>query len=382
MLTTTLFNRRRGDGLLLITVISFVFTTAFDVPINHPRAASLQRNLRVSTSTALACQLLGMNCATPTDFTFSLQGFCKRGGETDIHADGWGLAFYQDNGLRQFHDVEPAATSPMAKFLSEHPVRTLNMMGHIRYATVGQVDLSNVHPFCREMWGIQWCFCHNGEVPMFKDHPSHRLTTLGPSNSPCREESYYHPVGTTDSEATFCAILNALRVRFQKLPSLPVLYDALHELCHEIVGYDPKGTILNFLMSCGPHTLWVYSWPGSRPGSSVWNGLHYTLREYPFSKCHLCDADVSVDFSVVTSPGDCVSVIATKPLTEDEEWIEISRGELVLFDQGKPNTSVKELFQVELCGHGLQSTVLPRPVLEEDMKIYNLLPHQFMAEAI
>jgi hypothetical protein len=66
------------------------------------------------TSTSLGCQLFGMNCNTPTDFAFSLKGFCKRGGDTDIHSDGWGVAFYEKHGIRQFHDVEAAASSPMA----------------------------------------------------------------------------------------------------------------------------------------------------------------------------------------------------------------------------------------------------------------------------
>jgi len=39
------------------------------------------------------CQLLGMNCNTPTDVTFSFSGFAQRGGVTDHHADGWGIAF-------------------------------------------------------------------------------------------------------------------------------------------------------------------------------------------------------------------------------------------------------------------------------------------------
>jgi predicted glutamine amidotransferase len=322
-----------------------------------------------------------MNCAKPTDFTFSFQGFCKRGGETDIHKDGWGLAFYQDEGLQQFHGTEAASSSPLADYLGKNPIRTLNMMGHIRYATVGKVDLANAHPFSREMWGIQWCFCHNGEVPMFTENPTKRLKVLEPSDSPCKEEAYYHPIGTTDSEATFCAILNALDVRFQTLPSLPVLYEALQELCEEIVAYDREATIFNFLISCGPHTLWAYSWPGSRPGSKVWNGLYYAVREYPFSEfVQLCDVDYSVNFRKLTEKDDCVSVIATKPLTKDEEWKELSRGQLILFDQGKP-MSITELFQVELLGHGLHSTVLEPSNLLADMKSYNLQPTQFVGEA-
>jgi len=254
-------------------------------------------------------------------------------------------------------------------------------MSHIRFATVGEVNLSNVHPFRREMWGIDFCFEHNGEVPLFDHNPNHLLTSLledGAGEPLC----YYNPVGTTDSEATFCAILNALRQKFDKLPSLPVLYDALQKLCKEIVDTDRDGTILNFMLTCGPHTLWTYSWPGSRPGSKVWNGLYYTTREYPFHKCHLCDLDYTVDFSTCTSKEDCVSVIATAPLTDDEEWTELERGELVLFDKGRPHKSVVDLFRVDIDGHGLSSNVMEKNELEEDMKIFNIDPSTFQGSCI
>lgn len=104
------------------------------------------------TSTLL-CQLLGMNCAVESEFALTWPEFCERGGATDIHADGWGLAYYAGNnsqGLRQFHDVEAAATSPLAQFLGCQSIRTRNLLAHIRYATLGPVDLVNVHPFARE----------------------------------------------------------------------------------------------------------------------------------------------------------------------------------------------------------------------------------------
>ena len=336
----------------------------------------------IGTSTSLPCQLLGMNCATPTDFTFSLKGFCKRGGETDVHSDGWGVAFYEGKGIRQFHDSSPACSSPMANFLGNNPIRTYNMMSHLRYATVGEVELSNVHPFCREMWGINFAFAMNGDIPLFKRDPHAKLESLNNENTSCKDQKYYHPVGSTDSEAAFCAILNALRVQFQKLPSLPVLKSALQKLCDEIISEDPEGTIMNFLLTCGPDTLWVYSWPGRRPGSEVWNGLHYLVRKPPFTTAKLVDCDYAVDFSNTNGQDDCVSVIATKPLTENEEWVEIQKGELIVFDQGKPNMTPKSLFEVELLGHGLQSSVFERPVLENDMKEFDLDPESFIGSYI
>jgi len=165
-----------------------------------------------TSSTVLGCQLLGMNCATPTDFTPSFKAFCERGGKTDIHSDGWGVAFYEEKGMRQFHDSSPASYSPMASFLSSSgPVRTMNMMSHLRYATVGEVGLSNVHPFVREMWGINFSFAMNGDVPLFKKTPDAELESLqeekiDDSHSPRgknKDERYYHPVGDTDSRPPF-----------------------------------------------------------------------------------------------------------------------------------------------------------------------------------
>ena len=104
----------------------------------------------------------------------------------------------------------------------------------------------------------------------------------------------YNPIGATDSEAMFCAILNELRVRFDTLPTLPVLHAAVQSLCNEIVALDDErdGTaILNFLLGCGFHVQLAYSWPGAREGSSGWNGLHYLVREPPFVSAHLSDCD-------------------------------------------------------------------------------------------
>jgi len=93
-----------------------------------------------------------MNAALPTSFSFSFTGFAKRGGCSDKHCDGWGIAFYEGRGLRTFLDPGPAAQSPIATLVAGYPVKTHNMMAHIRYATIGNGGaLENVHPFTREL---------------------------------------------------------------------------------------------------------------------------------------------------------------------------------------------------------------------------------------
>jgi len=321
------------------------------------------------------CQILGMNCAEKTDFSFSFKGFRLRGGLTGKHEDGFGIAFYEGRGLRSFVDTLPAATSPLAEMISEYPIKTLTMVSHIRYATQGKAgSLANVHPFSREIWGMHFIFVHNGDVPKFSakpqnnmnenedglhlhqhqnlHHQMHQFPLLGKTTV---EDIIYTPVGDTDSEAVFCAILNALKAEFKSPPPLSTFYQTLRELCNEIVSGEEDKSILNFLMGCGQYTLFAFSWPGSRPGSTVWNGLHYTVRQPPFTSAELVDMDCKVDFSTVTTERDRVAVIATAPLTKNETWIEFEKGELLMFDKGQPYSSAdtRHCETIEKEGRGL-----------------------------
>jgi len=288
--------------------------------------------------TELECQLLGMNCRNPTDFSFSFKGFSLRGGDTDIHCHGWGVAIYEGRGLRVFHDPEPCASSPIAKLVTNLNIKTHNTIAHIRYATQGEVCLANVHPFQRELYGIQWTFAHNGDVPLFKSDAGAKLPWIGKEVG----DRAYNPVGDTDSEKIFCSILNSLKAKYETLPEMTILYQYLEELLEEIVDHDPEGSILNFILGCGSQYQFAYSWPGKRPGSNVWNGLYYVVREPPFKRTALIDCDYEVDFAQLAGEDDRISVVATKPLTHNEEWIEFERGQLILFDSGTPKLASHE----------------------------------------
>jgi glutamine amidotransferase len=220
------------------------------------------------------------------------------------------------------------------------------------------------------MWGIQWTFCHNGDVPLFKGVRSEKLPWLGVDGEEVQEERIYNPVGDTDSERMFCSILNALKAKFHTLPSLPVLHEYLRQLLQQIVDYDPDRTILNCLLGCGQYVQFAYSWPGKRPGSNVWNGLHYVVREPPFKRATLCDCDYEVDFSQLADNDSRVAVITTKPLTINEEWVEFEKGQLILFDAGLPHLLPEDSLDSELSGHGLCSDCHPShpKTLEEDLR--------------
>ena len=155
-----------------------------------------------------------MNCNTPTDVTFSFSGFAQRGGRTDHHADGWGIAFFEGTGVRHFVDHQPASESPVAELIRRYPIQSRNVIAHIRKATVGEVALENCHPFVRELWGRYWVFAHNGTLPDFE--PS--------------LHGSFRPVGQTDSERAFCWLMQELAKSHASVPSVEELTLTLREL--------------------------------------------------------------------------------------------------------------------------------------------------------
>lgn len=249
------------------------------------------------------CQLLGMNCNVPTDICFSFEGFARRGGETGEHRDGWGIAFFEGKGCRTFMDVQPSADSVVSDLVKQYPIRSMNVIAHIRKASIGPVQLENTHPFSRELWGEYWVFAHNGDLPDY-----------APELNGC-----FQPVGTTDSERAFCAILQRLRQRYAQRPALKELCNTIREQARQIARFG----IFNFLLSNGEVMIVHCS-----------TDLHYLIRQHPFDKARLKDLDVTVDFQQVTTPRDRVAVIATEPLTANEAWTRIAPGECMVFRDG------------------------------------------------
>lgn len=249
------------------------------------------------------CQLLGMNCNTPTDVMFSFAGFAQRGGRTDQHGDGWGIAFFEGRGLRHFVEPQAACDSPLARLIRDYPIRSDNVIAHIRKATQGAVQLANCHPFVRELWGRYWVFAHNGDLKGFAP----------------RLHGAFRPVGDTDSERAFCWLLQELAKSHAGVPSVAELTLTLRELLPPLAAH---GTC-NVLLSNG-QALWAHA------STDLWS----LERRHPFTTARLVDEDLSVDFAQHTTPGDRVALVVTQPLTAGEDWRRFSAGELRVFEGG------------------------------------------------
>lgn len=253
------------------------------------------------------CQLMGMSCNNRAATTFSFTGFSARGGLTSDHVDGWGIAFYDGKGCRVFQDDQPASASPLAEYVRQHPIKSKLVVAHVRKATQGDVQAANCHPFQREWLGRTWVFAHNGDLRHFQAPPG------------CQDM----PVGTTDSERAFCALMSRLRSHFadrQKPPEWPELAPVLAATSAELAQHGN----FNMLLSDG-HALYVHC--STR--------LHQLTRRHPFPHARLVDRDMSLDLGPLNAPGDVMSLLATEPLTHDEPWQALCTGEFRVLVDGQ-----------------------------------------------
>ena len=247
------------------------------------------------------CQLLGMNANTPTDVMFSFAGLAHRAHE---HKDGFGIGFFEGCGLRHFIDHHGARSSPVAELVKRYPIKSQNVIAHIRKATQGRVALENTHPFVRELWGRYWMLAHNGDLKGFAP----------------RLHGAFRPVGDTDSERAFYWLMQELAKAHAGVPTLPELGRTLRELLPQLAAHGS----FNMLLSNG-QALWAHAS----------TQLHWLVRQHPFGAARLADEDLSVDFGAHTAPTDRVAVVATQPITAGEDWQAMAPGELRVFVDGQ-----------------------------------------------
>ena len=142
------------------------------------------------------CELFALSASAPVDIKLSFAELARHGGETNIHADGWGVAFLEGKDARVIREPVAAASSPWVQCLQTHPVRSDTVVAHIRHATQGRISLANTQPFVRELAGCAHVFAHNGN--------------LGADDADTQRGKRYRPIGETDSEAAFCDLMDRL----------------------------------------------------------------------------------------------------------------------------------------------------------------------------
>lgn len=252
------------------------------------------------------CELLGMSFNHPVNMNVSFRGMIKRG---DKNPDGWGLAFYPEDSKASQIIKEPvrAGRSPVTNFLVNYQgILSSLYISHVRWAT-SEVNYANTHPFVRELRGRDYVFAHNGTLHDFK-----RALPLG----------RFVPLGTTDSEHAFCYLMDYIANEISQWD-----YQAFARFEEVLRKVNELGKF-NCLLSNGDY-LFCYR----DIDASV--GLYYTLRKAPFGVVKLIDEDLNIDLDAMKRADEVGCIVATRPLTEGEDWKPIGRGQLMVFHRGE-----------------------------------------------
>ena len=114
--------------------------------------------------------------------------------------------------------------------------------------------------------------------------------------------------------------MDRLRDRWREMPGPASLQNAIAALAAQVAGHG----VFNMLLS-DSRSLYCF-----RSTS-----LAFLTRCAPFGAATLIDEDLTLDFSRVTTSSDIVTLVATRPLTRDENWSTIAKETLAVFRDGK-----------------------------------------------
>ena len=267
------------------------------------------------------CELLAMSSSRPARLTFSLETLAAHGAAGGRYRDGWGAAFYQDKDVALFREPRAAGDSPLVRFLESQGPSTTLAISHIRRATRGAVSLANTQPFARHLAGRMHVFAHNGDLP-------------GIEHSDVLACGRYRPLGATDSEHAFCALLERMHELWTSPSLLPALDQRLAVVSQFAADVRRLGPA-NFLYADG-ETLFAHGHRRLHPdtGDVKPPGLFVLSR-----KCAAADEAVHVGGMSVAPGFQEVSLIASVPLSA-ENWRPLAAGELVAVSAGQVTSAV------------------------------------------
>jgi glutamine amidotransferase len=190
------------------------------------------------------------------------------------------------------------------------------VLSHIRKATQGGPALRNCQPFVRELGGAMHAFAHNGDLEL---RGLRARLPLG----------MHRPVGETDSEYAFCALLERLRELWLAAEGVPPFAHRLAIVSGFASTIRDLGPA-NFIYSDGD-ALFAHGHKRMHEGAARPPGLHVLSR-----RCARSGGAFDTEgLSIVSSAGEQkVVLLASVPLTNEPGWQPLGEGELLAARRG------------------------------------------------
>lgn len=108
------------------------------------------------------CELFGINSEENIQINDYLKEFFSH---SHAHPHGWGMACMNGNTVQVEKEPMQASKSNYLKERLSVPVQVKNAFAHIRYATIGNVEYRNCHPYTKkDKSGRWWTLIHNGTI--------------------------------------------------------------------------------------------------------------------------------------------------------------------------------------------------------------------------
>lgn len=128
------------------------------------------------------CQLFGFNGKKERNLSRELKEFYSH---SDRHPHGWGLA-YGDKTLNIIKEPVKASDCQLLHEVLAQGIHASNVLGHIRFATIGQLNTYNCHPFTlKDHTGRVWTLVHNGTIFNDRALRPYKAQEKGDTDSEC-----------------------------------------------------------------------------------------------------------------------------------------------------------------------------------------------------
>ncbi len=175
------------------------------------------------------CEIFGVSSKDEKYLSEYIEKFYSHSNE---HPDGWGLAILDGNEAMIEKEPVQASKSLYLKERLSQPVYAKNAFAHIRYATIGNVEYCNCHPYTmKDHSGRRWTLVHNGTI--FEYDPLNKYSKI--------------QVGDTDSERILLYFVEQINLLEEKLGRAPDARERF-ELLDSVVGDLSVDNKLNFLL--------------------------------------------------------------------------------------------------------------------------------------
>ncbi|MGN0489777.1 MAG: class II glutamine amidotransferase [Ruminococcus sp.] len=227
------------------------------------------------------CQIFGVSFDKEVNIDDYLKAFYSNSND---HPHGWGLAIADENNINIEKEPVQATKSRYLRERLSQPIITKTALAHIRYATIGNIEYKNCHPYSKvDNYSRPWTLIHNGTI----------------FDYPLLYKFLKMQTGDTDSERILLYIIEVIN-NAQKSKKRPLNAEERFSLLDRIVTDMSKENKLNLLIFDGE--------------------LMYAHSNYADS-LHYLESNNGV-------------VISTLPLS-DENWEKLPMNTMFAFKDGK-----------------------------------------------